>query len=263
MYLHSRWPNWGHCNKNVNVLFIWCVTIIMKTQPTVVLCRGITQPDGAAVVKYQNVSVMERLLGDEPLALVGGGGDVFHPFARSRRNSSVWRATALRLLAFQFSLPEHQRCQMQIKQQRLGVLHAFNFSSLHYSKITNSPHPVLGAVACTPSASWDPGSLIVKFAAITPVLMLSWTRSEKWCVCMCVCECVSQEEKETVSCERGLSWDMPYWDEECNYSRRSTHMALVQMCLLSALSWGGLITRDGDEREEWGQSSSLFSLACE
>ena len=38
-------------------------------------------------------------------------------------------------------------------------------------------------------------------------------------------------------------------DEECNYSRMSTHMASVQMCLHSALSWGWLITSDRGGRE--------------
>lgn len=45
----------------------------------------------------------------------------------------------------------------------------------------------------------------------------------------------------------GLSCDSLHSDEECNYSRMSRHMASVQMCLHSALSWGWLITRDGGE----------------
>lgn len=40
-------------------------------------------------------------------------------------------------------------------------------------------------------------------------------------------------------------------------------MALVQMCLHSALSWGWLITRDGGKREEQVQSVAFLSLARE
>lgn len=40
-------------------------------------------------------------------------------------------------------------------------------------------------------------------------------------------------------------------------------MALVQICFHSVLCWGRLITRDGVEREELGQSFALFCLACE
>lgn len=40
-------------------------------------------------------------------------------------------------------------------------------------------------------------------------------------------------------------------------------MALVQIRLHSVLCWGRLITRDGVEREELGQSFALLCLACE
>lgn len=46
-------------------------------------------------------------------------------------------------------------------------------------------------------------------------------------------------------------------DEECNYSRMSTHMASVQMCLHSALSWSWLITSDRGEREEPAEQGLL------
>ncbi len=70
--------------------------------------------------------------------------------------------------------------------------------------------------------------------------------------------CVSEEEREKALI--GAKLRFPTSDEECNYSRISRHMVMVQMCLHSALSWGWLITRDRGEREEQGQSLPLCGV---
>lgn len=77
-------------------------------------------------------------------------------------------------------------------------------------------------------------------------------------VYVCVC---AREGKREESCE--LRAKLLHSDKECNYGIKNRHMALLQMCLHSALSWGWLITRDRGEREEQGQSLPSLPLACE